>query len=404
MLKGKDAVSISNIEKKSTSGLTDTYEITLTNGSKKTFTVSNGKGIKSIAKTSTSGLTDTYTTTYNDGTSSTFTVKNGDKGDTGSIDNLKIGGVNLLSDTKDFSGNWENKDRWNISEEKYNGLTVLTNKRIWSGLQKSVEGKKGEKYTFSLYLKRLKQDVDIEFFAYIKDGAETDKENHIINVTSEWKRYYITFTLTKDGRFSPRVECNADVEGVFSMCGLKLEREETPTDWTPSIEDIENEIASAKDILNKTYPVGSIYMSVNSTEPSTLFGGTWERLQGRFLIGAGTNTEINSNGDYGDIGHGDPNFAGGETGGEYYHQLNTTEMPEHHHDTNDWTMVANKDAVKISTNFGAKCISAPETTNIVPNIKATKNEDGNATGDAGGDGKHNNMPPYLAVYMWKRTA
>ena len=80
-------------------------------------------------------------------------------------------------------------------------------------------------------------------------------------------------------------------------------------------------------------------------------------------------------------------------------------MPEHHHDTNDWTMVANKDAVKITTDFGAKCIEFnAEATNIVPNIKATKNEDGNATGDSGGGKAHSNMPPYLAVYMWKRTA
>lgn len=80
---GKDAVSISDIKKTSTSGLTDTYEITLTDGTKRTFTVNNGKGIKSIAKTSTSGLTDTYTITYNDGTTSTFTVNNGKKGDAG---------------------------------------------------------------------------------------------------------------------------------------------------------------------------------------------------------------------------------------------------------------------------------------------------------------------------------
>lgn len=244
MLKGEDAVSISNIEKKSTSGLTDTYEITLTDGTKKTFDVSNGKGIKSIAKTSTSGLVDTYTTTYNDGTTSTFTVKNGEKGETGSIKNL----------------------------------------------------------------------------------------------------------------------------------------------------------------LDKTYPVGSIYMSVNSTEPSTLFGGTWERLKGRFLIGAGTNTEINTNEEYGNLGHGDPDFKCGETGGEYRHQLNTTEMPEHNHDTNDYALVVNKNAVRISTNMGAQCLNGESATNIVPNIKATKNEDGNRTGLTGGDGKHNNMPPYLAVYMWKRTA
>lgn len=241
MLKGQAGQSIEGIKKTSTSGLTDTYEITLTDGTKESFTVSNGKGIVSIAKTSTIGLLDTYTITYNDGTTSNFSVKNGK---TGSVENL----------------------------------------------------------------------------------------------------------------------------------------------------------------LDRTYPVGSIYMSVNSTEPSTLFGGTWERLKGRFLIGAGTNTEINTNEEYGNLGNEDPTFAGGETGGEYRHQLNATEMPEHNHDTNDYTLVFNKGAVQIQTNMGAKTIVEVEYSNILPNIRATKNEDGNRTGLTGGDGKHNNMPPYLAVYMWKRTA
>ena len=76
-VKGQDGQSIKEIKKTSTSGLIDTYEISLTDGTKKSFTVTNGKGIKSIAKTSTSGLVDTYTITYTDSTTSTFTVTNG---------------------------------------------------------------------------------------------------------------------------------------------------------------------------------------------------------------------------------------------------------------------------------------------------------------------------------------
>ena len=78
MLKvGADGAGISTIEKTGTSGLVDTYTITLTDGRKYTFTVTNGKAISSVAKTSTSGLTDTYTITYNDGTTDTFAVTNG---------------------------------------------------------------------------------------------------------------------------------------------------------------------------------------------------------------------------------------------------------------------------------------------------------------------------------------
>lgn len=168
---------------------------------------------------------------------------------------------------------------------------------------------------------------------------------------------------------------------------------------------VKTRIATSKtETINAVYPIGSIYMSVNDTKPSTFFGGTWERLEGRFLIGAGTNTKANSNGEYGDLGRGDPNFAGGETGGQYYHQLTIDEMPEHHHDTNDYALVVNKNALQIICNMGGKPVINDEYTNIVPNIRATKNEDGNATGDTGRGQKHSNMPPYLAVYMWKRTA
>ena len=77
-VKGQDGQSIKEIKKTSTSGLIDTYEISLTDGTKKSFTVTNGKGIISITKTETSGLVDTYTIEFNDGTTSTFTVTNGD--------------------------------------------------------------------------------------------------------------------------------------------------------------------------------------------------------------------------------------------------------------------------------------------------------------------------------------
>lgn len=78
LVKGKDGSTIASIEKTGTSVLVDTYTITLDDGEKFTFTVTNGKGIESIEKTSTSGLIDTYTITFNDGTSTTYEVVNGE--------------------------------------------------------------------------------------------------------------------------------------------------------------------------------------------------------------------------------------------------------------------------------------------------------------------------------------
>ena len=72
---------------------------------------------------------------------------------------------------------------------------------------------------------------------------------------------------------------------------------------------------SIQNLNNKIYPVGSIYISVNSTSPASLFGGTWEQLKDRFLLSAG-NT-----------------YTAGSTGGEANHTLTVDEMPSHSHST-----------------------------------------------------------------------
>ena len=74
---GKDGTNIKSVEKSASDGLTDTYTITLTDGSKSSFNVTNGKGISSISKTGSIEFDDIYTITYNDETTSTFTVPNG---------------------------------------------------------------------------------------------------------------------------------------------------------------------------------------------------------------------------------------------------------------------------------------------------------------------------------------
>ena len=115
------------------------------------------------------------------------------------------------------------------------------------------------------------------------------------------------------------------------------------------------------------WPVGSIYMSMVSTNPGTLFGGTWVRMENRFLLGAGSG------------------YAAGATGGEAEHTLTGNEMPSHYH------LLAMNQAGE-SEYWGPMC-SAMQDGYMV-----------NMTKPAGGDQPHNNMPPYIAVYMWRRTA
>lgn len=128
-------------------------------------------------------------------------------------------------------------------------------------------------------------------------------------------------------------------------------------------------------ILDNVYPVGSIYMSVNSTNPANLFGGTWEQIQGRFLFG------MNSS------------YPAGSTGGEITHKLTNAEMPAHSH-------------YMASGNSGAPDTWTPNSGSyLVNSVTDDKHTWWAQIGmnEAGGGAAHNNMPPYLSVYIWKRT-
>lgn len=117
------------------------------------------------------------------------------------------------------------------------------------------------------------------------------------------------------------------------------------------------------------YPVGAIYLSVTDVNPAALFGGTWERIDGRFLLGA------------------DSTYAAGSTGGEAAHTLTVDEMPRHNHE------IDNLNASGNSTPF--MTVQAQDKKGYGRNVQ---------TMYAGGGKAHNNLPPYLAVYMWQRVS
>jgi hypothetical protein len=147
----------------------------------------------------------------------------------------------------------------------------------------------------------------------------------------------------------------------------------TPESWNSA------HWTAAKVMDEIAYPVGAIYLSVNSTSPASIFGGTWERIKDRFLLAAGDT------------------YAAGSTGGEASHKLSWTEMPIHSHDLNalgDHNVVAWGDASDNTKSF--------DLGSIAKDYGGSKNR--LATIPAGNDQPHNNMPPYLAIYMWKRIA
>lgn len=117
------------------------------------------------------------------------------------------------------------------------------------------------------------------------------------------------------------------------------------------------------------FPVGFIYLSMIEINPSELLGGTWEKISGVFLLACSDKYPVKS------------------TGGEETHKLTIDEIPSHKHRMGNalrswassggysWPQVGENNAIEVSS-----------------------------TENTGGDKPHNNMPPYLAVYMYQRTA
>lgn len=150
-------------------------------------------------------------------------------------------------------------------------------------------------------------------------------------------------------------------------------------------------------ITEYLYPVGSIYLSVNNTDPSTLFGGTWVQLKDRFLLGAGDT------------------YSNGATGGSASLQSHTHRIPAlsgtaqsngAHTHTIKGLSGSISGAGACVESFGSAPLATRDITDaIVSNGAHTHSVRTNAsTSGSTGAGDSGNMPPYLVVYMWKRTA
>lgn len=203
-------------------------------------------------------------------------------------------------------------------------------------------------------------------------------------------------------------------------------------------------------IVDTVYPVGSIYMSITATNPQLLFGGTWERIKDTFLLSAGDN------------------YIAGSIGGQAEVTLDSTQMPSHTHTftgtshghsftgtSHDhsftgtevstgnqsashshsypnpllmWNTTASTANVALSaagknqagwrgTDQTSKTSTGNQSANHSHKVtakgtvgsKTAGGTVGSATAsgtnsETGGGAAHNNMPPYLTVYMWKRVS
>lgn len=150
------------------------------------------------------------------------------------------------------------------------------------------------------------------------------------------------------------------------------------------------------------FPVGAIYMSVDSRNPSSIFGGTWEQIKDKFLLSAGDT------------------YKAGNSGGEASVKLNTNQIPSHAHSgstsangNHNHKVLLNWDANFPLRGYpgwtGGQVGQGMNMQTSYNGFNVGTSNDGNhnhtfTTSNTGGNQSHNNMPPYLVVYVWRRVS
>lgn len=133
-------------------------------------------------------------------------------------------------------------------------------------------------------------------------------------------------------------------------------------------------------VVERDHPVGSLYISENATSPAELYGGTWERIEGKFIMGASDT------------------YPAGSTGGEAKHTLTRDELPRI------------RERLTGLTAYNANTVGTDGVLSLVEESTQSNVQPGNSVKYAtfimslGDSQPHNNMPPYYSVYIWRRVA
>ena len=281
--------------------------------------------------------------------------------------------------------------------------TKLSNKtiKVWRGATQEVTSgfSEGDTMTFSLWTYvtdevATDEGLFVEAVGLASDNSTrtfTQKKQVNASDANKWVKYELTFVIPAN---TVKIRCLSYVvkNGSWYTGDYKLEKGNKVSDWSPNPTDIYNAISTAIVNNNTTinnaileskkalYPVGSLYFNATKeANPSQLLGfGTWERIaQGKTLIGVDTkDTDFN---------------VAGRTGGSKTHTLTINEMPAHSH-AQKISAIANDGTINGRSDYDADCNTMKEF------------GQGIRTEETGGGQAFNIMPPYITVYIWKRTA
>ena len=137
--------------------------------------------------------------------------------------------------------------------------------------------------------------------------------------------------------------------------------------------------AAKREALLAANPVGKLWGSDDPTSPASIVGGTWEQIKDKFILAAGDT------------------YAAGSTGGEAIHALTVNEIPSHNHEI----LINYENQSGFDASFYKIVLLE---SSFKSNQTDTTKYNSGGTINAGGSAPHNNMPPYIAMYIWKRIA
>lgn len=159
----------------------------------------------------------------------------------GAIDDIEIGGRNLLMNTKSFAG-WKNMNGATLLSETYQELTIVNQGGSWVRFEQDYSFEAGQTYSLSAFVRSTTGGTTL--YAV----APGNSKELTRNLSTEWQRVSHTFTITEDV-VSPAyfvIPNGTNSTGSLQICGYKLEKGNKATDWTPAPEDVENRITTVE--------------------------------------------------------------------------------------------------------------------------------------------------------------
>lgn len=320
-------------------------------------------------------------------TGDNFQIRDGQKvlasyGENTTIGDLNGGNITFSRNGIELSdGVYKAASIKTISEEEKNKTSVFT----FNGQEAENISLSGRSWYATYYLDGVPSKIQ----SVIVSGASADI--YFPNSQVIWYGYgYMlegnSITVAVDGSYGETARWNWAAYDTLTVVYTKATRTTgviTGEEVYANNVFVRNPNETYVSILDFIYPVGSIYMSVNSADPGSLIGGTWERIKDRFLLSAGDT------------------YAAGNAGGSA-----KATLPSHTHTLGSggyqlWGAKIGAGSTEPGNQIsGEKKYYAAAKGGSTSNYKWLESVDSKGVSDV----SQANMPPYLAVYVWKRIS